>query len=72
MSDLMAWMYHNYIRPYIEKQPKDDGESMWFSLLDSELCPHQREPLDAVTTFYAVQGFRPGLKTGLALEKELR
>lgn len=72
MSDLMKWLYTNYIKPNIENQPKDDGETMWFSLLENELCPHQREPLDAVAAFYAVQGFRLGMKTGLAVGEELR
>ena len=56
MSDLMKWMYAHYIRSYIESQPKDDGETMWFDLLENELGPLQRESLEAVTAFFAVQG----------------
>ena len=58
MSDLMKWMYDHYIRSYIESQPKDDGESMWFDLLEHELGPLQQESLEAVTAFFAVHGFR--------------
>ena len=39
MSDLMKWMYAHYIKSYIESQPKDDGETMWFDLLENELAP---------------------------------
>ena len=71
MSDLMKWMYAHYIKSYIESQPKDDGETMWFDLLENELGPLQRESLEAVTAFFAVQGFRLGLKTGMALAGDL-
>ena len=67
----MKWMYAHYIRSYIESQPKDDGETMWFDLLENELGPLQRESLEAVTAFFAVQGFRLGLKTGMALAGDL-
>ena len=60
MSDLMKWMYAHYIRSYIESQPKEN-----------ELGPLQRESLEAVTAFFAVQGFRLGLKTGMALAGDL-
>lgn len=65
MSDLMNWYYSYYIRPYIESQPKDDGEQMRFSLFENSLDPDQRVDTQAV------QGFRLGLKTGLALGKDL-
>ena len=71
MSDLMKWMYAHYIRSYIESQPKDDWESMWFDLLENELGPFQQESLEAVTAFFAVHGFRLGVKTRLAFGEEL-
>lgn len=71
MSDLMKWMYDHYIRSYIESQPKDDWESMWFDLLENELGPFQQESLEAVTAFFAVHGFRLGVKTRLAFGEEL-
>lgn len=64
MSDLMKWMYAHYIRSYIESQPKDDGETMWFDLLENELGPLQRESLEAVTAFFAVQGLSPRSQNG--------
>lgn len=71
MSDLLNWYYSYYIRPYVESQPKDDGEQMRFSLFENNLDPDQRVDAQAVLAFYAVQGFRLGLKTGLALGKDL-
>lgn len=72
MSDLMRWLYTHYIRDQVENQPRDDGEAMWFDLLKNGLEPHQDEAYRAVCAFYAVQGFRLGVKTGLALGEDLR
>ena len=44
---------------------------MLVDLLENELGPLQRESLEAVTAFFAVQGFRLGLKTGMALAGDL-
>ena len=71
MTDLMRCMYENYIRPQIESQPKDATEAMWFDRLDNELYPQEKESLQAVLAFYAAQGFRLGVRTGLALKEDL-
>ena len=71
MSDYMQWFYAHYIKAYIEAQPKDDGQTMWSSLLDNDLYPDQKRALDCLCTFHAVHGFRLGLKMGLALSREL-
>ena len=72
MSDLMQWLYAHYIKPQVEVQPKDDGEAMWFDLLKNDLEPHLEEAHQAAAAFYTVQGFRLGLRTGLALGEDLR
>lgn len=72
MTDIMKWFYADYIKPHIESQPKDAGESMWFDLLNNDLYPQQKEALQAALAFYAAQGFRLGLKTGLTLGEDLR
>lgn len=72
MTDAMKRFYTHYIGPQVENQPRDAGEELYFGLLDSDLCPHQKEALENVTAFYAAQGFRLGLKMGMALEEELR
>ena len=72
MTDFMEWLSLHYIKPYADSQPKDDGEKTNFSLLKNELLPSLWGALDTVNTFYAVQGFRLGLKIGLALGDDLR
>lgn len=72
MSDLMTWLYQSYIQPQIESRPKDTGEEMQFDFLNNELDPQQKEAFETVLAFYGAQGFRLGLKTGMALEDELR
>lgn len=71
MSDLMRWMYHHYIKPNIESQPKDDAEDMWLSFLDFELNEDQKRALRSSLAYYAVQGFRLGLRTGVTLHADL-
>ena len=71
MTDLMRWMYDHYIKPNIESQPKDDAERMWFDFLDNELYEEQKKGLQAALSFYAVQGFRLGVRTGLGLKDDL-
>ncbi len=71
MTDLMKLLYQDYIKPNIENQPKDDAEKMQLDLLHNELDPQLRRTMQAVLALYAVQGFRLGLRTGLALESDL-
>ncbi len=71
MSDLMTWLYQNYIQPQIESQPKDFGEAAQIDLLHNELSPQQKETLLSVLAFYSTQGFRLGVRTGLALREDL-
>ena len=70
MSDLMTWLYDHYIQPQIENQPQDDGDAFRFSLLEPSLTKEQQKDLACVCRFYAMQGFRLGVKTGLALREE--
>lgn len=72
MSDMMQWLYSYYIKPYVENQPKSDAETLQYSLLTNELYPDMRHSLEVVAAFYAIHGFRLGMKTGMALEKDLR
>ncbi len=71
MSDFMRWMYDHYIRPNIESQPKDDAEEMWFDFLGNELNEDQTRALHCALAFYAAQGFRLGLRTGVTLGSDL-
>ena len=71
MSDFMRWMYDHYIKPNIESQSKDDAVALQIDLLSNELDPQLRRTLQAVTAFYAVQGFRLGVRTGVTLHADL-
>ena len=71
MSDFMRWMYGHYIKPQIESQHKDDAEEMWASFLDHELNDDQKRALQSSLAFYAVQGFRLGVRTGITLQADL-
>ena len=72
MSDLMKWLYDHYIHPQIEDQPLDDGDELHFAILESALRDAERQDLEHVCRFYAVQGFRTGVKFGLALGEDLK
>ena len=71
MSDFMRWMYDHYIKPNIESQPKTDGEAMQIDLLNNELSPDMQRTLQDIFAFYAVQGFRLGVRTGVTLYSDL-
>ena len=72
MSDLMKWLYDHYIHPQIENQPQDDADELHFAILESALMEAEKQDLEYVCRFYAVQGFRAGVKFGLALGKDLK
>ena len=71
MTDLMKWMYDHYIKPNIESQPIDEGEALQIDLLNNELSPQMRKTLQEVLALYAAQGFRLGVRTGIALDSDL-
>lgn len=70
MTDTMKWFTVNYILPHAEKQPMDFGEQMSLSCVQNELPPSMHPQLKTVKEFYALQGFRLGLKLGAALGEE--
>ena len=41
-------------------------------MVRNDLLPELWDSLEVIAAFYAVQGFRLGLKTGLALGEDLR
>lgn len=70
MTDAMKWFTVNYILPHAETQAMDFGQKMALSCVQNEL-PHSLLPqLETVKGFYALQGFRMGLKLGAALGEE--
>lgn len=71
MSDFMRWMYHHYIKPNIENQPREEGETLQIDLLNNELSPQMRKTLQEVLALYATQSFRLGVRTGVTLHADL-
>lgn len=70
MTDTMKWFCTNYILPHADRQAMDFGQKMALDCVQNEL-PHSLFPqLEAVKEFYALQGFRLGLKLGAALGEE--
>ena len=76
-----VWRCH-YVRLYAldvrtlyqtanRKPTKDDAEDMWSEFLDNEFSPDQKRALQSVLAFYAVQGFRLGVRTGVTLGGDL-
>lgn len=71
MTDLMRWMYDHYIKPNIESQPRDEGETLQIDLLNNELSPQMQKTLQEVLALYAAQGFCLGVRTGVTLHADL-
>lgn len=71
MTDAMKWFSANYILPQIETQPMEFGTKMSLDSIQNELPLDFRPRLETVKEFYALQGFRLGLKLGAALGEEL-
>lgn len=68
MSDFLEFLYAGYIKPYVDAQPRDDGDIFRQDLLNNELTWEQRlEDLEPVLRFAAVHGFLLGLRTGEGL-----
>lgn len=70
MTDAMNWFCTNYILPQAEAQPMDFGTKMSLDAVRNELPSDLFPKLEAVKEFYALQGFRLGLKLGAALGEE--
>ena len=71
MTDFMCWTYANYIKPYIENQPKDREYEMLFDLLNNELDTNLQNVLQSLLAYHATQGFRLGVCTGVTLTPDL-
>ena len=63
MSDVMKWLYPNYIKPYLDAAPRDDYE-LWLSLMEGDLPPGTRPEYEKCLEFTAVHAFLLGLRTG--------
>ena len=72
MTDLMQWLYTNHIKSYIQNQKPDEKETPAISFFEGGFTETEKEEMETGFSFYAVHGFRLGLKTGLALAEDLR
>ena len=60
MEDFLSWFYEHYIKTTLSSQSPDFGTACRADLLRSVL-----------DRFYALRSFRLGLRTGLALARDL-
>ena len=71
MEDFLSWFYEHYIKTTLSSQPPDFGNSCRADLLRSVLDPFLQQQLEELNRFYALRSFRLGLRTGLALARDL-
>ena len=71
MEDFLSWFYEHYIKTTLSSQPPDFGTSCRADLLRSVLDPFLQQQLEELNRFYALRSFRLGLRTGLALARDL-
>lgn len=71
MSDLMNWLYAQYIKPALDAQPQEFGDEARLDLLRNELPPNFTNELNELLRSCTIRGFRLGLKTGAAVVKDL-
>ena len=71
MEDFLSWFYEHYIKTTLASQPPDFGTACRADLLRSVLDPFLQQQLEELNRFYALRSFRLGLRTGLALARDL-
>ena len=71
MEDFLSWFYEHYIKTTLSSQLTDFGTSCRAVLLRSVLDPFLQQQLEELNRFYALRSFRLGLRTGLALARDL-
>ncbi|MBM6724587.1 hypothetical protein [Pseudoflavonifractor phocaeensis] len=60
MTDFMEFLYQHYIRPYVEAQPKDDGDTFRASLCENNQTAETRKDVESVVAFAATHAFFAG------------
>lgn len=69
MNGFLTFLYRSYIKPHLDRQPKDDGDTFRFSLCEGNLAPSDRQDLEAVVAYAAVHAFLLGVRTGTGLRQ---
>lgn len=68
MTKFMMFLYDQYIKAYIDQQPKDDGDLFRYDVLNNGLTDvQQKEDLEPVLRFTAVHAFLLGMQAGREL-----
>ena len=67
MSDFLTFLYAHYIKPYLDAQPRDDGDTFRASLCENSQTAESQKDVDAVVAFAAAHAFLLGLRTGAGL-----
>lgn len=70
MSDFLKFLYASYIKPYLDTQPKDDGDLSRHSLYQTSHTKDEQQDVEAVVAFAAAHAFLLGLRTGSGLAAE--
>lgn len=70
MSDFLTFLYAHYIKPYLDAQPRDDGDTFRASLCENNQTEETRKDVEAVVAFAASHAFLLGLRTGAGLTQE--
>ena len=71
MSDFLTFLYAHYIKPYLDAQPRDDGDTFRSSLCENSQTAESQKDVDAVVAFAAAHAFLLGLRTGAGLAAEV-
>ena len=57
MNEFLSFLYTDYIKPYLDRQPRDDGDTFRFSLCEGNQTQETQRDVDAVVAFAAAHAF---------------
>lgn len=69
MSDFLNFLYEGYIRPYLDRQSRDDGDAFRHALCEGNQTEETQRDVDAVVAFAAAHAFLLGVRTGAGLKQ---
>lgn len=67
MSDFLTFLYEGYIKPYLDRQSRDDGDTFRHALCEGNQTEETQKDVDAVVAFAAAHAFLLGVRTGAGL-----
>ena len=69
MNEFLSFLYTGYIKPYLDRQHRDDGDTFRFSLCEGNQTQETQQDVDAVVAFAAAHAFLLGVRTGAGLRQ---